>query len=79
MEEPIPERSRVSLSHRIVAMQFIVIHGIELRILVHVGQAVLLGAAIGLEREVEDKPAGLLPTCSSRALRPYSWYWAASW
>jgi putative Mg2+ transporter-C (MgtC) family protein len=40
-------------------MQFIAIHRVELQILIHVGMAMLLGAAIGLEREIEDKPAGL--------------------
>jgi putative Mg2+ transporter-C (MgtC) family protein len=31
----------------------------QLRILAYVGLAMLLGAAIGFEREIEDKPAGL--------------------
>ncbi len=40
-------------------MGFIELHDIELRILAYVALAMLLGAAIGFEREVEDKPAGL--------------------
>ena len=40
-------------------MQFIMLHQIEFQILACVGLAMLLGAAIELEREIEDKPAGL--------------------
>jgi putative Mg2+ transporter-C (MgtC) family protein len=40
-------------------MEFIVLYQIQLQILTHVALAMLLGAAIGLEREIEDKPAGL--------------------
>jgi putative Mg2+ transporter-C (MgtC) family protein len=35
------------------------VHEIELQILAYVALAMLLGAAIGFEREIEDKPAGL--------------------
>ena len=40
-------------------IQFITIYHLELQVLGYVGLAMLLGAAIGLEREIEDKPAGL--------------------
>ena len=40
-------------------MELIGLDQIQLQILVYVGLAMLLGAIIGLEREVEDKPAGL--------------------
>jgi putative Mg2+ transporter-C (MgtC) family protein len=40
-------------------MGFIELHQIQFQILAYVGLAMLLGAAIGLEREIEDKPAGL--------------------
>jgi putative Mg2+ transporter-C (MgtC) family protein len=40
-------------------MKFIGLDPIQLQILAYVGLAMLLGAAIGLEREIEDKPAGL--------------------
>ena len=40
-------------------MELIGLDQIQLQILVYVGLAMLLGAVIGLEREVEDKPAGL--------------------
>lgn len=40
-------------------MDFIDLHGTELRILGDVALAMLLGAFIGLEREFKDKPAGL--------------------
>jgi len=40
-------------------MGFITVHEIEFQILAHVGLAMVLGAAIGLEREIKDKPAGL--------------------
>jgi putative Mg2+ transporter-C (MgtC) family protein len=40
-------------------MKFIVIYHTQFQILAYVGLAMLLGAAIGLEREIEDKPAGL--------------------
>ena len=35
------------------------VYQIQFQILAYVGLATLLGAAIGLEREIEDKPAGL--------------------
>ena len=40
-------------------MEFIGLDPIQLQILAYVGLAMLLGAVIGFEREVEDKPAGL--------------------
>ena len=40
-------------------MEFIGLYQIQFQILTHVALAMLLGAAIGLEREIEDKPAGL--------------------
>lgn len=40
-------------------MRFIELYQIQFRILAYVGVAMLLGAVIGLEREIEDKPAGL--------------------
>jgi putative Mg2+ transporter-C (MgtC) family protein len=40
-------------------MEFIALYQIQFQILAYVGLAMLLGAAIGLEREIEDKPAGL--------------------
>jgi len=40
-------------------MRFIEFYQIQFRILAYVGVAMLLGAVIGLEREIEDKPAGL--------------------
>jgi putative Mg2+ transporter-C (MgtC) family protein len=40
-------------------MQFIGLDPIQLNILAYVSLAMLLGAAIGFEREIEDKPAGL--------------------
>ena len=40
-------------------MGFIGFYQIQFQILAYVGLAMLLGAAIGLEREIEDKPAGL--------------------
>ncbi|MDY7039379.1 MAG: MgtC/SapB family protein [Chloroflexota bacterium] len=40
-------------------MEFIGFAPIQLQILSYVGLAMLLGAVIGLEREIEDKPAGL--------------------
>lgn len=40
-------------------MEFLQVYQIELQILAYVGLAMLLGAAIGFEREIEDKPAGL--------------------
>ena len=40
-------------------MKFIGPDPIQLQILAYVGLAMLLGAVIGLEREIEDKPAGL--------------------
>lgn len=40
-------------------MEFITLPQIQLQILAHVGLAMLLGAAIGLERETKDKRAGL--------------------
>jgi len=40
-------------------MELIGLDQIQLQILAYVGLAMLLGAAIGLEREIEDKPAGL--------------------
>jgi len=40
-------------------MKFIELYQIQFQILAYVALATLLGAAIGLEREIEDKPAGL--------------------
>jgi len=40
-------------------MELIGLYQIQFQILAYVGLAMLLGAAIGLEREIEDKPAGL--------------------
>jgi len=40
-------------------LELLQVHEIELQILAYVGLAMLLGAAIGFEREIEDKPAGL--------------------
>jgi putative Mg2+ transporter-C (MgtC) family protein len=40
-------------------MKFIGLYQTQFQILTHVALAMLLGAAIGLEREIEDKPAGL--------------------
>jgi putative Mg2+ transporter-C (MgtC) family protein len=40
-------------------MGLIGFYQLQLQILFYVGLAMLLGAAIGLEREIEDKPAGL--------------------
>jgi putative Mg2+ transporter-C (MgtC) family protein len=40
-------------------LELLQVHKIELQILAYVGLAMLLGAAIGFEREIEDKPAGL--------------------
>lgn len=40
-------------------MELLEVHEIELQILAYVGLAMLLGAAIGFELEIEDKPAGL--------------------
>jgi putative Mg2+ transporter-C (MgtC) family protein len=40
-------------------MKFIGVYQIQFQILAYVALAMLLGAAIGLEREIEDKPAGL--------------------
>jgi len=40
-------------------MKLIELYQIQFQILAYVGLAMLLGAAIGLEREIEDKPAGL--------------------
>jgi putative Mg2+ transporter-C (MgtC) family protein len=40
-------------------MDFIGFYRIQLQILAYVTLAMLLGAAIGFERELEDKPAGL--------------------
>jgi putative Mg2+ transporter-C (MgtC) family protein len=39
--------------------EFIGLYQSQLEILAYVGLAMLLGAAIGFERELEDKPAGL--------------------
>jgi putative Mg2+ transporter-C (MgtC) family protein len=40
-------------------MKLIGVYQIQFQILAYVALAMLLGAAIGLEREIEDKPAGL--------------------
>jgi putative Mg2+ transporter-C (MgtC) family protein len=40
-------------------MEFIGLYQIQFQILAYVGLAMLLGAAIGFEREIKDKPAGL--------------------
>jgi putative Mg2+ transporter-C (MgtC) family protein len=40
-------------------LQFFNLHGTEFQILAYVAVAMLLGALIGLEREIKDKPAGL--------------------
>jgi putative Mg2+ transporter-C (MgtC) family protein len=40
-------------------MKLIGVYQIQFQILAYVGLAMLLGAAIGLEREIEGKPAGL--------------------
>lgn len=40
-------------------MELLQVHEIQLQILACVALAMLLGAAIGFEREIEDKPAGL--------------------
>lgn len=40
-------------------MDFLRVHEIELQILAYVALAMVLGAMIGFEREIEDKPAGL--------------------
>jgi putative Mg2+ transporter-C (MgtC) family protein len=40
-------------------LQFTELVGVELKVLVDVALAMLLGAFIGLEREFKDKPAGL--------------------
>jgi putative Mg2+ transporter-C (MgtC) family protein len=40
-------------------MEFVEFYQVQFWILAYVGLAMLLGAAIGLERELEDKPAGL--------------------
>lgn len=40
-------------------MGSITLHEIQFQILAHVGLAMVLGGAIGLEREIKDKPAGL--------------------
>jgi putative Mg2+ transporter-C (MgtC) family protein len=40
-------------------LQFLQAHEIELQILAYVALAMVLGAVIGFEREIEDKPAGL--------------------
>jgi putative Mg2+ transporter-C (MgtC) family protein len=40
-------------------MDFLELHRVELQMLGYVGLAMLLGAVLGLEREVEGKPAGL--------------------
>jgi len=40
-------------------LQFTELFGVELKVLVDVALAMLLGAFIGLEREFKDKPAGL--------------------
>lgn len=40
-------------------MEFIGLYQIQFQVLTSVALAMLLGAAIGLEREIEDKPAGL--------------------
>lgn len=40
-------------------MKLIVFDQIQYQILAYIALAMLLGAAIGLEREIEDKPAGL--------------------
>jgi putative Mg2+ transporter-C (MgtC) family protein len=40
-------------------MKLIGVYQIQFQILAYVALATLLGAAIGLEREIEDKPAGL--------------------
>ena len=40
-------------------MELIGPYQIQFQILAHVGLAMVLGATIGLEREIEDKPAGL--------------------
>ncbi len=40
-------------------MEFVGLYQMQFQILIYVALAVLLGAAIGLEREIEDKPAGL--------------------
>lgn len=42
-----------------MSWEFIEPYQIQLEILAYVGLAMLLGAAIGFERELEDKPAGL--------------------
>jgi putative Mg2+ transporter-C (MgtC) family protein len=48
-----------SILKEISVMEFLQLHQVELQILGYVGLAMLLGAAIGFEREIEDKPAGL--------------------
>ena len=40
-------------------MELVGPYQIQFQILAHVGLAMVLGATIGLEREIEDKPAGL--------------------
>jgi hypothetical protein len=50
-------------------MRFIELYQIQFQILACVGLAMLLGAAIGLEREIEDKPPACALTCSWRAQR----------
>ncbi len=40
-------------------MEFVGLYQMQFQILIYVALAVLLGAAIGFEREIEDKPAGL--------------------
>ena len=40
-------------------MEFVWLYQIQFQILAYVGLAMALGAVIGFEREIEDKPAGL--------------------
>ena len=40
-------------------MEFVGLYQMQFQILIYVALAVLLGSAIGFEREIEDKPAGL--------------------
>lgn len=40
-------------------LEFVQMHQMQLRILCHVVLAMILGGAIGFEREIKDKPAGL--------------------
>jgi putative Mg2+ transporter-C (MgtC) family protein len=40
-------------------VEFVGLYQMQFQILIYVALALLLGAAIGIEREIEDKPAGL--------------------